>query len=340
MSTSRKLLTRDDFRERVFARDGNLCVLCGATAQDAHHILERRLWPDGGYYLDNGASVCGPCHLECESTAVSVEQVRVAARIAKPILPPHLYDDEVYDKWGNIVLPNGTRLRGELAEDASVLKIMGNHAQFSDLVKYPRTYHMPWSLGMNDDDRMVPSMSQFEGERVILSIKMDGENTSMYPNAFHARSVDGRNHPSRNHAKAKWAEFCGDIPEGWRICGENLYAEHSLPYDDLPSYMMAFSVWNRSVCLPWDESLEWFELLGLDHVPVAYDGIYDEAVIKAICLKSDRDKVEGFVLRKAAAFNYGAFRTSVAKYVRKNHVQTAKHWAYGQRIVPNKLAKK
>ena len=51
-------LTRDQFRNGVFARDGHKCVLCQAPGQDAHHIMERRLFPDGGYYLDNGATVC------------------------------------------------------------------------------------------------------------------------------------------------------------------------------------------------------------------------------------------------------------------------------------------
>ncbi len=37
------LLNRDRFREGVFARDNNLCVICGALAKDAHHIVERRL---------------------------------------------------------------------------------------------------------------------------------------------------------------------------------------------------------------------------------------------------------------------------------------------------------
>jgi 5-methylcytosine-specific restriction endonuclease McrA len=46
------LLTRDEFRVGVFARDGKTCVACGKPGQDAHHIIERRLWPDGGYYLD------------------------------------------------------------------------------------------------------------------------------------------------------------------------------------------------------------------------------------------------------------------------------------------------
>ena len=30
-------------------RDANLCVICHAAASDAHHIMERRLFDDGGY---------------------------------------------------------------------------------------------------------------------------------------------------------------------------------------------------------------------------------------------------------------------------------------------------
>jgi 5-methylcytosine-specific restriction endonuclease McrA len=33
-----KLLTRDDFRESVFKRDGHKCVICKAPGVDAHHI--------------------------------------------------------------------------------------------------------------------------------------------------------------------------------------------------------------------------------------------------------------------------------------------------------------
>jgi len=34
-----KLLTRDEFREGVFKRDNYKCVVCGAPAKDAHHII-------------------------------------------------------------------------------------------------------------------------------------------------------------------------------------------------------------------------------------------------------------------------------------------------------------
>lgn len=60
-----KLLTRDIFRESVFSRDNHKCVICGNPAKDAHHIIERRLFSDGGYYIDNGASLCEEHHIKC-----------------------------------------------------------------------------------------------------------------------------------------------------------------------------------------------------------------------------------------------------------------------------------
>jgi 5-methylcytosine-specific restriction endonuclease McrA len=44
-----QLLTRDEFRNSVFERDRHRCVICGSEGKlDAHHIIERRLWTDGG----------------------------------------------------------------------------------------------------------------------------------------------------------------------------------------------------------------------------------------------------------------------------------------------------
>lgn len=339
-----KLLSRDEFRESVFKRDSHTCVFCESPAQDAHHIIERRLWTDGGYYMDNGASVCGEHHMACETTEISVEDVRAACGITNIVVPEHLYADQPYDKWGNPVLPNGQRLKGELFYDESVQKVLaqgGVLPLFTHWVKYPRTYHLPWSESINDDDRTVPSMDGFVGKRVIVTEKMDGENFTGYTDYCHARSVDSANHPSRNWAKNLWSQFCGDIPEGWRVCCENLYAQHSIAYDNLDSYLYGFSIWNDdNECLSWDETEEWFELLGVTPVPVLYDGIYDEDIIRSLWSSSDKwDTSEGYVLRVADQFNYSQFRQKVAKFVRKNHIQTTKHWMHGQRIIPNKLAK-
>lgn len=338
-----QLLTRDEFRRQCFERDRHKCVLCSATEDlCVHHILERRLFPDGGYYMANGATVCPPCHIRCEETRVSVEEVRAACGTpeSRKVIPPHMYDDVTYDKWGNVIQSNGTRLRGELFHDESVQKILtqgGVLGDFTHHVKYPRTNHVPWSPGMHDDDRMIGSMAAFEGRRVIVTTKMDGENTSMYSDHIHARSVDSGPHPSRAYVKGLWAQFCGDIPEGWRVCGENLYAQHSIRYEELPSYLLGFSVWNeKNECLSWDETQEWFQLLGIHSVPVLYDGIYDEKKIRALWDEKKRDTMEGYVIRVADSFRFSDFKTHVAKMVRANHVNTQTHWA-AQRVIPNKV---
>jgi len=337
------LLDRDKFRASVLARDSGKCVLCGNPAQDAHHIMERRLFPDGGYYAENGASVCGECHRKCERTEVPVEKIREAAGITRAVLPPHLYDDQPYDKWGNPVMPNGQRLKGDLYDDESVQKTLaegGAIALFLPYVKYPRTFHLPWSPGVGKDDRVLRDASCFAGKEVVATEKIDGENTTLYRDHIHARSIDSGSHPSRGWVKAFHASIAAEIPDGWRVCGENMYAVHTLKYKGLPSYFAGFSVWNsRNECLPWNETLEWFALLSIVPAHVLWRGIYDEKAIREIGEKSlDLTRQEGYVLRTTAGFRYWKFRENVAKYVRAGHVGEASHWQTRRRVERNGLA--
>lgn len=337
------LLSRDQFRERVFKRDKHTCVFCEKPAVDAHHILERKLFSCGGYYLENGASVCAEHHLECEMTRISVEQVREACGIQNIVLPEHFYEG-ITDKWGNSIMPSGMRLRGELFQDESVQKILargGVLGLFTWLVKYPRTYHLPWSEGMHDDDRMLKTLEHFVGKEVVVTIKKDGENTTMYNDYIHARSIDSPHHYSRDWVKNFWAKLKWEIPVGWRICGENLYAQHSIVYDDLVSYFYGFSIWNeRNICLSWDDTLAYFEMLGITPVEEIYRGPFDEKLIRGLYdSKKDWSTCEGYVVRLAGEFDYRDFRRSVAKFVRKGHVQTAKHWMHGRHIQANGLLK-
>jgi len=340
--TANKLLTRDDFRARVFARDGHKCVVCGDPAADAHHIVERKLWGDGGYYLDNGASVCGSCHLKAESTEISCVELRFRCGIETVLLPEHFCADEKIDKWGNPVLDNGTRLRGELFDDPSVQKILAPVLHlFTVLVKYPRTFHLPWSPGRTDDDRVMwTPNTEFHGVDIVMTEKLDGECTTMYRNYLHARSLDYSPHPSRDRLRALHASIAHDIPEGWRICGENVYAVHSIEYEALPSHFLVFSVWNdKNECLPWDETVYWADLLGLATVPVLARGQWDEERVRGFDdVKESRygREREGYVVRRADGFHYRNFRRSVAKFVRKDHVQTDDHWA-SRAVVTNRV---
>ncbi|MFA6094152.1 MAG: RNA ligase family protein [Elusimicrobiota bacterium] len=330
-------MTRDQFREAVFARDDHRCVVCQAPAQDAHHIMERRLWPDGGHILENGASLCAKHHLAAERTDLSCEALRDAAGIGPIVLPPHLYPDQPYDKWGNPVLPNGTRLRGELFFDESVQKALaGVLSLFTNRVKYPRTYHLPWSPGATSDDRKMVNDYSLTDCEVIVTLKMDGENTTMYRDSMHARSLIFEPHPSRDRVRAAWGHIAHDIPEDWRVCGENLYAKHSVGYSDLEGYFLVFSVWNeKNVCLAWRDTVEWAALLGLPTVPVIYQGQYDREKVER-AFEPHKASHEGYVIRWANAFTYSMFPVAVGKWVRPNHVQTHGGWMR-QRLEANGL---
>jgi RNA ligase len=340
-----KLLTRDEFREAVFKRDNYKCVICGNSAQDAYHIIERRLWGDSqGYFLENGSSLCGQHHLECEMTLISCEEVRQACGITKTLIPDYLYDEYTYDKWGNIILDENRRVKGELFHDESVQKVLkqgGVLNKFIPYVKYQRTFHLPWSQSINKDDRVLPNVNHFKGKPVIVTTKMDGECTSMYPDYIHARSIDSKHHESRDWVKNFWNNIRWDIPSGYRLVGENIYAEHSLHYKNLDSYFMLFSIWDdTNICLSWKDTIEWAELLGVEVVPVLYEGIFDETLIKGLWDESKWDTMEGYVVRLADSFPYSVFSKSIAKFVRKNHVQTTKHNWQTQPVIPNELKKK
>ena len=337
-----KLFTRDGFRERVFERDGHTCVVCkrGPPGLDAHHVIERKLWSDGGYFIENGVTVCEEHHREAEATTLSCDRLRELAGITNFPIPEHLYRDQPYDKWANPILPNGLRLRGELFDDPSVQRVLTPVlALFTNRVKYPRTYHLPWSPGVTKDDRIQTDLSGFEDQEVIVTEKLDGENTTLYRDYMHARSVDYEPHPSRSWIRATHSRLAHDIPEGWRVCGENLFAKHSIHYKNLTSYFQVFSIWNeKNECLSWDETLEWSQLLQLPTVPVLYRGPWDEKALRALTPTSPQgDPCEGYVVRVAAAFRYREFRSKVAKFVRAQHVQTHGHWMR-QTIERNGLA--
>ncbi len=336
-----KLLTRDEFRESVFKRDNYKCVICGNPAKDAHHIIERRLFSDGGYYIDNGASLCEIHHIEAEQTTLSCEEIRTKAGIEKIVLPDHLYDDCEYDKWGNNILPIGKRIKGDLFYDESVQKILqqGNVLDlFQKYIKHPRTYHLPWSNRLKDD-RMLETDNFFENKRVIGSLKMDGENTTMYNDYLHARSLDSNSHETRNWVKGLWSRINYLLDENMRICGENLYAVHSMKYDNLESYFMVFSMWIDNKCLSWDETIEYAKILNLNVVPVIYDGIYDKnKIIKTF--ENYKNDNEGYVIRLAEEFKFNDFRKSVGKFVRPEFRQVVNnshgHWI-SKKIEVNKI---
>ena len=204
-----------------------------------------------------------------------------------------------------------------------------------NLKKYPRTFHLPYSQSKTDDDKTLPDDSQFEGMNVVVTIKMDGENTTVYPDGYiHARSLDGHGYAWQNWLKSYVWKFCGSLMEGERLVGENLYAKHSIGYkfDSIEDSFQVFALICDGFFENWSDIEDFCLWNGLKHVEVIYKGIYDKDKImeafenKKKELAEQGQDIEGFVVRDAVAFPASEFSKHVAKYVRANHVQTDKHW--------------
>lgn len=243
--------------------------------------------------------------------------------------------------------------------------------------KFPKIFHLPFSNNLQNNDKKMESLDGFQDKRVIVSLKCDGENFSFYRDCCHARSLDSKDHPSRHWIKRMWGEMKHNIPEGWRICGENCFAFHSIYYTELPSYFLVFEIYNdKNMCLSWDETVEYCQLLDLQHVPILYDGIWDEEKIKS-CFDENKSILggwshkgllntlrrnltymfagnlwepdeeynledfakpaeEGYVVRIADAFSYDDHYKYTAKYVRDFISTTSDFWMT-QFLIPNKL---
>ncbi|MFE0421891.1 RNA ligase family protein [Streptomyces sp. NPDC058953] len=201
---------------------------------------------------------------------------------------------------------------------------------------YPRTPHLPWSPGASADDVRITrdTAAGFAGREIVVTEKLDGENTTLYRDGLHARSLDSAHHPSRTRVKALQGRIGRAVPAGWRICGENMLARHSLGYDDLDGFFYGFSVWDdRNRCLGWDRTVAFLRGIGVPAPRVLWRGRYDEKALRA--LRVDPARQEGYVVRTAAGFGYEEFGTRVAKWVRPGHVQTDRHWMHSA-VVENR----
>ena len=217
--------------------------------------------------------------------------------------------------------------------------------------KYPSTPHVSWSLEKHRDDSYHPDESHFESREVVVLEKMDGENLNIYPDgSWHARSIETPYHPTREWAGRVAGEVGYKLPDGWKICAENLYGTHSIKYTDLRSYVQVYGIVNdENQFLSWGETVAWCELLDLEHVPVLWEGKFDrvngghvpgEPVLvrknkpqlnlsalteRQINEQAGRES-EGYVMRVRESFPVEQFEYNVGKWVRENHVQTDEHW--------------
>lgn len=340
-----KLMTRDNFRESVFKRDNNQCVVpgCNAAAVDAHHIIERSLWTDesqlGGYFLANGASVCEEHHKLAERDIITPQTLREYAGIDDRILPvdfirscdPFNHGMELvrqeHTKWG-VNLKHPTRL----------------------FCKYPSTLYFPFSPGVDELDiseHGFAKLENFVNVPVYVTIKMDGSNVVLRQNTIAARNGDSALHGSYDALKAYHAGVGDLIPSHIQLFGEWLYAKHSIHYIDLDAHLQLFRAYDTKteMFLGLSELQYYADLIGATVVPRIGEIFIFKKEYEAVnqLTKMAEDVItqghEGIVVSSVFPFHYGQFSQRVAKYVRPNHVTTSKHWSKNN-IIKNKLKRK
>lgn len=202
----------------------------------------------------------------------------------------------------------------------------------NSLIKYPRTPHLPTSPGATSDDKWASKDALAylaSGIDLVVTEKMDGGNLTFTHDHFHGRSIDSGTHAWDTQARALWAQKRFDIPEGWRISGESMYARRSVSYENLPGVFIVFGVWDETnTLLDFDSMTEWAGLLDLPVVPLLYRGTDFQEATTIWARTHDQETSEGFVVRDAGRIAYDDFGSKVAKWVRADHVRTAANWRH------------
>lgn len=200
--------------------------------------------------------------------------------------------------------------------------------------KYGRTYHFPFSPGTTSDDKTLHDWAGILENEVILTEKLDGENTCIKKDGVYGRShASPTGHPWAENMWVIWQYIQHELGD-LEIFGENLYGIHSIEYEQLPSHFFVFAMREGDSWLSWEEVLFYSEMLELYTIPVIEMGHFTPKEVEKLI--SDRmpkgaafgGECEGFVLRNANSFHDNDFKFNLIKYVRANHVKTDKHWTY------------
>ena len=362
---------RSDFREAVFSRDNHICIVpwCDEDAVDAHHIIERALWSDGGYIPDNGASVCEKHHKYAESNSIPPQAFYMWAGIETPPLPESI-DTIHVNKWGEpFEIPP--------------------HQDLRERIKYQSTRHLLplyWyddttvaQERMEHDDTGVEEMDEFVDVPLVITEKVDGGNcmlVSDIDNPVRARNgsrPEDTMKPLYKDGGLYWEqEVHQKLPDRLQVFGEWVYAKHSIHYgcecepecedvgpylsemtgvNDKRAYFQVFGVFDKqlNIWLSWKETEEVADVLGFPTVPVLYveddtdtDTFTTAAEARNTLIEMAHKVIdkggEGIVVRSKFPFHYGQFPQKVGKYVRENHVKDdALHWSKRKEI-QNRIA--
>lgn len=213
----------------------------------------------------------------------------------------------------------------------------------TDLFKFPRTPHLAW-LGHAEprgDKVLSPEeRASFQSAEITVEEKVDGANIglSLAPNGRVQLQNRGSYLGPGSHPQ--FGPLWGWISENESaltetlgtnlvLFGEWCFAVHSVRYDRLPGYLLAFDVYDRTASRFWSTERRdaLLERLKIPSVPRIAKGVFDLDDLSEMLAQPSRcgaNQIEGLYLRKEGK----DWLKDRAKLVREEFVQAIEeHWS-------------
>ena len=201
--------------------------------------------------------------------------------------------------------------------------------------KYPRTPYWPHSPTIGRGDAVHAEPERFVGRSVVVTEKLDGGNVLIHQGKVYGRSVS-------SESAGKWMAMVKKH-HAWKVTdpdvylhGEDIYGVHSIEYGAVreDETFHAFALRNSRGDFRSMAALERFAAARrIPVVPVVYRGAFRSVAELRAFIAGEHAKPsalggkrEGVVIRVAEGFRRSEFARNVCKSVRKDHVQTDRHW--------------
>jgi ATP-dependent RNA circularization protein (DNA/RNA ligase family) len=219
--------------------------------------------------------------------------------------------------------------------------------------KFPHTPHLEWlGPGAPRDDKVLSpaDAAAFLAGEVVIEEKVDGANMgiSLAPDGrLRVQSRGNYLAPGKSHGQWnrlwRWlAEHREPLEEGLHgglmLYGEWCYARHSVPYDALPDWFLAFDIFETQSGRFWsaDRRKEWLQGRGIARIPEITRGRFTMKQIPSLLGRSRVSHVpmEGVYLRRERE-GWLEARAKVISTAFKQQIE--EHWTR-RPVVPNRLA--
>lgn len=223
----------------------------------------------------------------------------------------------------------------------------------TELFKFPHTYHLFDSGGsLSRGDKLLPATEAelFYRNRLVMEEKVDGANIGFSLSddgtirvQNRGNFVEANSHPQfalldqwiSLHEDALWEL----LVDGNILFGEWCYARHSIGYDRLPDWFLAFDLYDRQQGTFLSREQRHAKLQGTEiaEVPFLAEGVFTRSEVEKFLTAPSAlydGPVEGVVLRQDHSEGFLVRR---AKVVRPDFIQAiGEHWSKGK-LVPNRL---